>query len=105
MKNIKKFDPENWDWYAFLASDEKTKVKHAVRARDKSGSWVTCACGQLCSSLPRSNVSGPVDSTLNRLGVMFFEDIENECWKLAKHTLDKIEERTSYLLKLQSKNL
>ena len=99
MKNLK-FDPENWDWYAFLNASKEVKEKYSNEACNLSGGWVTCACGQLCDVLPKDGYAvAPLDNKLVNLGLSFCDNIEDKYWGKAKETLDKIEERTIFLLK------
>ena len=98
---LKPFNPNNWDWYSFLRTIKNTKEKYFEEASDKAGSWVTCACGQLCSALPKDGTSErPSDYMLYRLGETFSIDIDNKDWYKAKQTLDKIESRSTLLLNL-----
>lgn len=65
---------------------------------DMSGDWVTCACGQLCNSLPRAKGGRPEDSELCELGINFAKSVHKKDWKLAYKDLDRIEARTAFLL-------
>jgi len=95
----KKFDPSNWDWFAYLDADEDTKEKYWGEAIDKSSNWVTCACGQLCDALPRDNdTRAPEDDILSNLGVDFDQEIQSGDWDEARDVLFKIEARTTELL-------
>ena len=97
-KEVLKFDPENWDWYAFLDASEEVKEDYHKEAKYLSDEWATCACGQLCNVLPRNASNSPKDFVASRLGLLFYENIESKLWKKAKKTMDKIEERTIFLL-------
>ena len=99
MKNLK-FDPKNWDWYAFLNASKEVKEEYNNEAYDLSSDWVTCACGQVCSALPKGkHANAPLDNELGDLGVDFCSEIDNKDWGNAKETLNKIEARTIFLLK------
>tara|TARA_R110000822_G_scaffold161_2_gene727 strand:- start:706 stop:1032 length:327 start_codon:yes stop_codon:yes gene_type:complete len=98
MKNLK-FDPKNWDWYAFLDASKHIKKKYIIEACNLAGGWTTCACGQLCNVLPKDCLSAPLDRDAHQLGVDFYNCIEINDWDEAKTTLDKIEKRTIFLLK------
>ena len=99
-KQILKFDPKNWDWYAFLDASKEVKEEYYGEAYDFSGGWVTCACGQLCDALPKGeHANAPLDNELGDLGVVFCSEINVKDWDEAKTTLDKIEKRTIFLLK------
>ena len=101
MKNNKlKFDPKNWDWYAYLDASDEVKESYSVEALDLASSWVTCACGQLCDALPKSFNQRPADDHLRYLGEVFMDSIESRAYISAKATLDNIEIRTAYLLTL-----
>ena len=98
MKNLK-FDPKNWEWYAYLDASEEIKDKYIDRANYLAGGWPTCACGQVCGVLPKGKFSAPLDAKLYKLGNLFACSIEYKEWIDAKETLDKIEARTIFLLK------
>ena len=98
MKNLK-FDPKNWDWYVFLNSSKEIKGKFKEDAIELASGWATCACGQVCDVLPRELCGSPIDSIASMLGLNFFYQIQQRRWIVAKKTLDKIEARTTYLLK------
>ena len=97
MKNLK-FDPKNWDWYAFLDASEEVKEEYYSSATVLSKSWARCACGQVCYDLPRRYDGAPVDLRARHLGYGFNSNIHLENWDAAKITLDKIEARTAFLL-------
>ena len=87
-----------FDWNAFLNKKTRTEeewVEAAILADD----WVTCACGNLCDSIPRLSFSGcPVDNTLRNFGSDFYDWITLKDLKNAKITLDKIEVRSAQLI-------
>ena len=89
MKNLK-FDPKNWDWYAFLDASKEVKEEFRGDAFNLSSEWTTCACGQVCDVLPKGLYGCPNDKELGDLGMDFCDLICNEGWKNAKITLDKI---------------
>lgn len=76
-----------------------------------SGHWVTCACGNQCSIIPRDASGEPYDSKLNILGLEFFEHVENaercildksspyQSLRSATATLNKIEKESTKLVK------
>ena len=98
MKKLK-FDPENWDWYAFLDASNVIKEEFKREAFSLSSDWITCACGQVCDVLPKGLYSSPLDEEASGLGMDFCDLICDEDWENAKTTLDKIEKRTIFLLK------
>ena len=65
---------------------------------NKSMSFVTCAVGNLCASIPRNDQDEPLDSILKNLGQSFYEFIECEHYEDAKIILERIEIRSSFLL-------
>lgn len=67
-----------------------------------SGSWVTCACGNMCDIIPRiGGLQGgqPRDGILTRLGIDFHKHIKSINPEQALDTLNKIEERSAFLIK------
>ena len=97
-KEVLKFDPENWDWYAYLDASKEIKENFFLDAAELAGAWTTCACGQFCDVLPKNLDSSPEDIDAFELGLQFYECIKQEDWYEAKITLDKIEKRTAFLL-------
>lgn len=90
-----------FDWYEELYAailKEPTKAEWKVMEAIAS-SWVTCACGQLCKDLPCHHNGSPLDDEAHNLGMKFYDYICYKRWKDAIGTLDKIEERTAYLLR------
>lgn len=124
-KKIKTYAQEHrqaFDWNKFLSKNPGSHTKHERReAEDKASSWVTCACGNQCSIIPREEDTGydddpaPLDSKLNRLGVQFYRDIENahseyefegkNSYAQARKTLRKIEERSAILIRQEHAKL
>lgn len=96
MKKV--FDEENWDWFKFLDLSKKKKLQFQDIADRKSGNWVTCACGQLCDSLPRDESGIPEDEQLHALGVVFYDSIVDSDFKFAKKILKRIEKRSLKLI-------
>jgi hypothetical protein len=116
--NTKSTNPrdENFCWFKFLNQPKSDFSKQDLEdACALSNSWITCACGQLCNSLPRQeNSNAPIDPILTNLGLGFMENIDDayEAYvdheegflsriESAKSVLVKIEERTIALLALQ----
>ena len=107
---------EKFDWNKFLderiAEQPKTlKSYHDMpdsyildtRKRFKkeiklAGEWVTCACGNQCSILPRDEVGEPKDDYLSELGSDFYYEVNDLDWKAAKLTLKAIEKRSAQLI-------
>jgi hypothetical protein len=116
--NTKSTNPkdENFCWFEFLNQSKSDFSKEDLKdAYELSRNWITCACGQLCSSLPRQeNSNSPIDPILVNLGMEFMGDIDDayEAYvdheegflsriESAKSVLVKIEKRTIVLLALQ----
>lgn len=99
---------ESFDWNKFLknAIRRKTRIEQDVldEVIARSQNWVTCACGNQCSVIPRfkdddwEDEDSPVDDELRELGVEFFECIEREAWVSAKNVLKEIEARSAFLI-------
>jgi hypothetical protein len=101
-----------FDWNEFLNRETYT-VGELAEAYVMSTSWTTCACGNLCSIIPRKN-GKPVDESLHDLGECFCsaimdmyiaekckygkESFENHR-EHAKNVLERIEKRSTILIK------
>ena len=85
-----------FDWHEALESPETYDQDYL---EEKAGRWTTCACGNLCAALPRKKDGSPEDRRLSMLGILFYSHIENRHWALARRTLVRIEERSTYLLR------
>ena len=96
-------EPE-FNWYMELdkAIKKEPSEDTYLDLRNRSSSWVTCACGQLCNVLPRNLDSAPVDRQLSDLGLDFADWIYYKNWHKALKILNKIESRTSQLLNEQN---
>jgi hypothetical protein len=106
---------ENFCWFMFLNQPKSDFSEEDLKdAYGLSKSWITCACGQLCNSLPRERSNSPIDPVLVNLGMEFMGNIDDayEAYvdheegflsriESAKSVLVKIEERTIALLTLQ----
>lgn len=102
-------DP-TFDWFDyFRAPNFDPDYLKALTTR--AGHWTTCACGQLCSSLPRDHKNRPEDEILHHNGLLFYTQIRdmldivrdtgNKPYRLladAHDTLRAIESRTTLLL-------
>lgn len=92
-----------FDWNALL--DKAIKGELTEKEHDKacklSASWVTCACGNQCSIIPRERNGEPLDGELYGLGLEFNQEVEEKRFNHAKKTLAKIEKRSAYLIKLE----
>lgn len=99
--------PIDWNDRIKKMADGIVKEHSAEHAhyRSDSGSWVTCACGNQCNIIPRHksskyhNEGTPLDNILETLGVDFHRAIQNFNPKVAGQVLERIEERSAYLIK------
>lgn len=63
-----------------------------------SSQWVSCACGNQCSIIPRNWEGRPNDTTLENLGTEFYYSIQNRDYQSALDNLAKIEARSAILI-------
>ena len=68
------------------------------RLDNLAGDWVTCACGNQCSIIPRNAHGVPEDDNLRRLGYLFYGQISSGKFKAALETLLQIEERSAQII-------
>jgi hypothetical protein len=70
---------KNFDWFDFLKLDiNEMSEEYCDKAIELSGQWVTCACGQLCSGLPKYGPNNePRDEELYELGMKFMFRVKN----------------------------
>jgi hypothetical protein len=89
---------ETFDWNKFLKNAIRRKTPLDKKEWDKVESlardWVTCACGNQCSVIPRDEDNEPLDDTLRSLGIQFHRKIQDCNWKDAKEILKEIEHRS-----------
>jgi hypothetical protein len=90
-----------FDWYAFLAKPTHHQDEWHL-ATNLAGEWVTCACGNQCSAIPRELCGAPQDEQLYELGCAFARQILAEDVAAARLTLDFIERRSALLLTVQA---
>lgn len=80
MSKRKSSNPKsvNFDWLLFLSKPvNEVKQIDVERARKLAGDWPTCACGQLCKALPKSEGNNaPVDDELYHLGCDFLHEMD-----------------------------
>ena len=84
-----------FDWWDALNNPEKYGIR---LLDDMASNWVTCACGNQCSLIPRDRFGAPVDGYLAGLGSIFCYNIYAREWEMAKDTLQKIEMRSAALI-------
>jgi hypothetical protein len=66
---------------------------------EDAGTWVTCACGNLCDLIPRDKDTGmPLDKRLFNLGTDFFTVMCYKALDLARSILAQIEQRSAHLI-------
>lgn len=92
-------EPFNWNKaIAAMIKGNKDDKYNAKDLYDRSGDWVTCACGNLCDIIPRDVDGTPYDGRLEDLGFIFHQDVAIEDWHKAKLTLSQIEKRSAVLI-------
>jgi hypothetical protein len=84
---------------AKMADENRKYTDEYYQACHLSGCWVTCACGNQCSEIPRRGNGTPEDRHLASLGSTFYNHILNEHFESAKKTLAAIEIRSEELLR------
>lgn len=92
------------DWNKRLALAKRLKpfgLDLLLYPRNKKQSlhWVTCACGNQCSIIPRYENGAPRDFELSNLGSNFYINVSERNYEQAEKTLAKIEIRSSELIK------
>lgn len=89
----------NWD-LELLALKRNPEDKHRwKKLRVAAASWVTCACGEQCATIPRDLSGKPKDKELTMAGLKFNFAIEAEDRAEARHWLNIIEQRSADLIK------
>jgi hypothetical protein len=101
----KKHDRPQINWYVLLgtlqARGEGVKdygYLHMVKqARLYSSDWTTCACGQVCSIIPRKEGifddeefrgnAQPLDEQLTAYGIWFSNTVYEERWPLSRYSM------------------
>jgi hypothetical protein len=110
---------KKFDWHKALSVDCNDMTdKYAQDLNVRSKSWVTCACGNQCAVIPRSNDGQPLDDMLEKLGAAFHnygigpmqfnifcdnQKAANEHRKIAISYLKKIEKRSAQLIAVERK--
>lgn len=90
----------NWDDIQDSSKEHyKQESETKEHYKQESESWVTCACGNLCASIPRDEDGGPTDNRLHKLGMNFSRALRDEKIKKARRILNKIEKRSTKILK------
>lgn len=105
------------DWNKVISDLRSEKIKRRDVKGDitdefkeierRAVDWVTCACGNQCSVIPRCSVGRPIDSILAQLGGYFPITIANgheDNYERAEKILKDIEYRSAKILKEMVKN-
>lgn len=97
-----------YNWTAFLnhaIANGITDEEHQA-AKERSLKWVTCACGNQCSIIPRSKVrdfmsgaGAPIDEILKSLGKEFYDQIQYREYENAKLTVKAIDRRSLLIIR------
>jgi hypothetical protein len=107
---------KSFDWYRELEALRTIKTGGLIHQRlggyrERQGKaislasqWTTCACGNMCDIIPRTEDGRPVDTTLTHLGIIFPRAIEAGNYDGALSILDQIEERSAVLIKHELKD-
>ena len=94
----------DWNLELNRLIEDRLPYYHSIMALEyAANSWVTCACGNQCSIIPRDENGGPLDPTLKQLGYEFNHLIKGKAWVEAKKVLERIEIRSAQLLEEISK--
>lgn len=88
---------EKFNWYEQLSKPEISNHEWVVM-NTKASSWVTCAVGNLCDIIPRSDSGEPEDKILLRYGVQFMEYVCERNVDKSIETLNKIENRSKMVI-------
>ncbi|WP_396190254.1 hypothetical protein [Flavobacterium sp.] len=99
-KPIKILGRNHFSWWLAIKKieSEYNSIFHA-QLIELSSSWVTCACGNQCSVIPRYKKGEPRDTHLSQQGYNFFLAIQTQDWAWAKACLYLIEVRAIELIK------
>lgn len=93
-------DADLFDWNEWLHEKEfhERSEYEMDTAELLADSWVTCACGRQCEIIPRGDTGEPADRELWELGIYFSQSIHERERDEAIATLQKIEERSAFLI-------
>jgi hypothetical protein len=69
-----------------------------VELEVKAGLWVSCACGNQCSVIPRNHNGEPKDNLLRSLGMEFYDSVADCDVEKSKLILANIEIRSAFLI-------
>lgn len=88
---------DSFDWNAAIDTCIVLGMRTTPEMKMKAGSWVTCACGNQCAIIPRTD-GRPVDRKLQELGLKFMYAIESSFLLKAEDILKAIETRSAKLI-------
>lgn len=93
-------EPFNWFEWLQRAINGNVDVVEWRNAERRASSWTTCACGNLCSILPRNERGEPMDPILAVLGGVsgFYGAITSRDPEQAAVWLGFIEQRSAHLI-------
>ncbi len=90
----------NWNlWLEARINNEYISNEALRSAAVLAGNWITCACGNQCSVIPRGFHGMPLDIELRQFGQDFSRLIARQNWTNAVFVLKNIERRSAYLIK------
>lgn len=95
-----RFD-DSFNWLAVLKDlvhGMPLPKAHHARLMSLARQWPSCACGQVCKSIPKHIDGYPDDVVLLQRGRFFYEFVAKQDWEGALQTFHHIEERTQFLL-------
>lgn len=93
--------PKEFNWLTTLeelVNGREASDAEYLALREKACHWTTCACGDLCSVLPRHFSGQPMDHLLTIYGLSFYDAVLGRDWRSALAILHRIERRTCKLL-------
>lgn len=95
-----------FDWNKALREDTISDEKWE-EMENLAKSWVTCACGNQCSVLERTESGSPKDDILAKLGgdYGFFAAIKARDVEASLHMLSLIEQRSAFLIKRKEREI
>lgn len=112
MKTSEQYGKTSFNWHEFLNKGTWSREELAD-ARKRSASWVTCAVGNQCATIPRDGEGKPFDMELKSLGFDFYDCLSRATgtrnpvgqMEEAKEILFDIEKRSSELINNQNENI
>lgn len=87
-----------FDWNTALRNAIDGSQEDRYKMTTLAANWITCACGNLCSVIPRDHHGAPLDKDLRELGAAFYNRVGAGDYETALETLQYIEARSQVLL-------